>query len=867
MFVAPLILTLALAPADAETEAAKKREAEARVAALRAAIAQQAAAKQVVPARPIRQPAAKQPPGKGKGQPVRPGGADGDGADESVLKAAKLKTSDDDLLDFFRKRTPPAPPRDKIAGLVKKLASKDPTDADAAQGELTAIGHAAVPLLRTAMNNVDEADASARAKQCLSNIEGAGSATLVGTVTRMLAARKPAGAAEVLIAYLPYAEDQSTFEEVETALVAVAIVNGKPDGALLKALKDKEAIRRGAAATVLCQAGGPANYKHVRPLLKDPSVTVKLRASLGLVAALDAEAVPVLIGLLGELPQDQNQQAEEYLINLAGEWAVAGPKGNDRMSRHLRREVWLAWWKSTDGDKLLDEFKSRTTTDAERAKILALIDKLGDNAAEAREAATTELMGFGKKAAPLLRRVIYQGHTRIAPFATKVLDAIEKDSPNPLPGVAARLLGLRRPEGTAEALVGFAPFCESDDVLAELVEILAAVGVSGGKGADALVKGLQSDVPERRMAAVMALARGKASEDIAAMRKLLTDKDAVVRLRAAQGLVVMEDRKAVSALITLLKDLPVDMVWEAEEVLTRLAGDAAPSAAVGSDDKTRLAAVQAWAKWWEDNEKTVSLKGLDAGRRDAGVMLVIEQWSPTKGNGRVSEVDARGRVRWEISGLNWPNHAEVLKGNRVLIIEQQQRVTERDRTGKIVGLDRTYNNPFLAERLPNGDTFIACRYQMLIVDRKGEPKWTHNIVNGQQVMGARRFRDGSIAYFQYGGGYVRLDRDGKQVKTLQFGQQQTWWNYALTGVDILPGDRIVVSISNMNKVVEMTSDGKEAWSAPVTQPQFPTRLNNGNVLVAGGNNNLGTLYEIDRKGKVIRETNMSAFRMYRVMRR
>jgi hypothetical protein len=438
MFVAPFALTLALAAAEAPPAPPKK--VLAAQVALKQAAAAQALQKQVARKRPVM----AQPPGGGIAIDLpTPGGGSmpsvpstlsaGGAPDETVIKAAKVKTTNDALLDFFRKRTPPAPARDKIAALVKRLGAKEASDADAAQGELTALGHAAVPLLRTAANNVDEAEASARAKQCLLNIEGGASASLVTNVARLLAVKRPSGAAEVLIAYLPYAEDQGTFEEVEAALVSVAIVKGKPDAALLKALKDKEPLRRGTAAQVLCTAGGPANYKHVRPLLKDRSMTVRLRAGLGLVGAFDPEAVPVLIDLLSDLPPHLGTQAEEYLTNLAGEWAVSGPKGNDNMSKRLRKEVWLAWWKATDGEKLLDEFKSRTSTEADRKKILALIEKLGSTEAETREAATTDLITVGKKATPLLRKVIYQNQPRIAPFAVKVLEAIERTPPTRCP--------------------------------------------------------------------------------------------------------------------------------------------------------------------------------------------------------------------------------------------------------------------------------------------------------------------------------------------------------------------------------------------------------------------------------------------------
>src|SRR5262249_57299130 len=121
--------------------------------------------------------------------------------------------------------------------------------------------------------------------------------TPLTTPPRLLASRKAQGAAGVLLGYLPYAEDNNTFAEIEASLVAVGLKDGKPDPALVKALKDRVSLRRGAAARVICEVGGTAFHSYIRPLLKDAKPSVRLRAALALVNAHDGEAVPVLIDL------------------------------------------------------------------------------------------------------------------------------------------------------------------------------------------------------------------------------------------------------------------------------------------------------------------------------------------------------------------------------------------------------------------------------------------------------------------------------------------------------------------------------------------------------------------------------------------
>jgi HEAT repeat protein len=429
MFTAPIVLALGLLPAD----------------------------KPVVPPPPPG-PALKAPPGPVAGAD-RPGIAppveltpalptSGGTGDPAILEAVKLKTTDDTLLDFFRKRTPPAPELEKISALARNLGSDKVSEADGAQAALISIGPAAVPILRLVANNIDEA-AAPRARTCLGAIEGPAGAQLAVHAARLLAARKPEGASKVLLDYLPYAENDDVFNEIEAALVVVAVRDGKPDKALFTALKDPSALRRGTAAQVLCSLGG-SHFPAVRPLLEDPRPSVRLKVALGLVGSYDGEAIPVLIDLLADLSPKMRVQAEEYLTQLAGEWAVRGPAGNDVLSRKLRRDVWAAWWKETDGEKLLDEFRLRTSSDEEWEQMQGLVRKLADPSAEVRESATRDLLAYGTKAAPLLRRAITQVDNKATPFATRVLETIEKDGPNPLPGAAPAYWGCagrREPSG------------------------------------------------------------------------------------------------------------------------------------------------------------------------------------------------------------------------------------------------------------------------------------------------------------------------------------------------------------------------------------------------------------------------------------
>jgi HEAT repeat protein len=777
--------------------------------------------------------------------------------DVQMLKGAHLGVTGPALLDFFRKRCPPAPERKWIAERVKQLSDKTAPVREAAAGELVSLGPAAVPRLRQAANHLDDPISSACARQCLQQIEGIDGANLVVAAVRQLALQKPPGTAEVLLAYLPFADNPHVVQEVETALGVAALREGTIDPGLLAALKDPVPARRGAAAAVLCKLGG-AGLAAVRPLLQDPRPSVRLRAALGLLGTYDAEAVPVLIDLLADLPPEQRKPAEDYLNELAGEWKVVGPPGNDAVSGRLRREAWAAWWRQTDGTHLLEEFRKRTLTDDQRAEVLALLAKLADASEEEREKATADFITWGPRIAPLLRQVANQGPPHVGAFAARCLESLGKEQPS-LPTASARLLALRRPPGTLEALLAYLPYADSDAMAAQVLDLLPRLGCPEGKAEPVLIAALADKVPCRRMAAARTLCQAIGGhqpprEQLLAVRKLLQDEDREVRFQTARALANINDKDAIPVLIALLGELPLEQGWEVEDYLMLLAGDRAPTVAL-ADDASRAAVRDAWKRWWRENGPGLDLAKVDPERR-SGSFLVVENFNPTGGRGRVLELNAAGKVRWQIDNLNFPWDAEVLPGGKVLVIEQNQRLSERYRKGP-VAWEKLFANVFTCQGLRNGHIFLACRTHLFELDPAGKTVFTWSSPNGT-ILAARRLRDGQTAFVTYQGVYVRLDAAGKPAKTFQLPFQ----NFGLGGADVAAGDCVVVSVQNLNKVMEYGPDGKVRWQAEVLAPGIPHRLANGQTLVPSNHNT--RLVRLDATGKIVSELKDLSFRPFRV---
>ena len=90
-------------------------------------------------------------------------------------------------------------------------------------------------MLREVANRVDDVRASRRAKEILQLIEGPEADRLPAQAARLLADRKAPGAAQALLDYLPFADNDAVFEDFISALTVVGFQDGKADPALLAA--------------------------------------------------------------------------------------------------------------------------------------------------------------------------------------------------------------------------------------------------------------------------------------------------------------------------------------------------------------------------------------------------------------------------------------------------------------------------------------------------------------------------------------------------------------------------------------------------------------------------------------------------------
>jgi HEAT repeat protein len=778
-------------------------------------------------------------------------------ADEMVLRSAGIATDGAGLLEFFRNRNRPDVPAKEIAALVERLQSKDRAAREKAAVELTTLGPAAVPPLRGVAADPDLGEAAALARRCLKTIENQGT-EITASASRLLLMRKPAGSGEALLTFLPRAENDNVLEEIKEALSNVAYPNGKPDPTLVKALADPVPLRRATAVEILCANGQAEPRAALRKLLDDPVPTVRFRSALALAQTNDIKSVVTLIDLLNELQVEDAHVALEVLYGLAGEKSPKVPPGTDAASRAKCRDAWNTWWEGTYGSGVLEEFRKRTLNEGDREKCLALIGKLGDDAFKVREKATSDLLAMGVGIVPLLRQSVNDEDPEVGRRVRDCLEDLDKDKTGTLPSNLPRLVAVRKPEGAAEALIRFIPFSEDEFTRTEVQNAINAVAYVDGKPDPVLARHLDDKSPFRRAAAAVALCQGPLGDNLPAVKKLLEDPDAYVRTQTALSLAGARQREAVPVLIALVQELPESKAYAVEEYLTRLAADKKP-AGLPEGDGQRAKRREVWEAWWKEKGDQVTLVDRNPpvlGDRFLGYTLLVEPQ-----NMQVQELGADGKVRWTIAGLQNPTDARMLRGERVLIVENGgQTVSERNLRGDVLWKKQVQNIwPFSAQRLPNGNTLVVGNNGIVEVDRSGKEVFTFNR-QFNDIMSAGKTRAGEYVFITRQQ-VIAVDNAGKELRSFNLNQNQVQTN----ANEVLPNGNVIIAGAWTQKLTEYDTTGKAVWEATTIQPMSVQRLANGNTVVTTQNAWPGHVLELDRKGQVVKDVTLQLYasRAYR----
>jgi hypothetical protein len=556
-----------------------------------------------------------------------------------------------------------------------------------------------------------------------------------------------------------------------------------------------------------------------------------------------------------------------YSCSLAGLAGAQAPSSANDSEKALKAASF-----GTDDSSLLDYFRKRTLQSVGPVEIQVLVRQLGDANFKIRQKASGGLIALGAAAKPYLSEAMKSSDAEVARRAEDCLDQILKPTLHLETTIAAiRLLTARKAAGAGEVLVGFAPFAENDIVTEEIEFSLAELAAHDGHVKKTLLAALHDQVPCRRALAAVTLCRSRDREALAAVTALLEDSDLTVRLKTAVALVHAKDKRAIAVLIELLARLPQPQAWQAEDVLVQVAGDKAPAVSLGSGADGHRKCRDAWLAWYRMNEATIDWSRLEEEQRLLGYTLAV-----LIDEGKIQELGPDNKVRYEIDGLDRPLDVQLLSDGHLLVTENESGlVSERNTNGEILWRKKVAM-PLMAQRLPNGRTFIAAMRDLAEVDREGDVVWGRPLVKGGEFyMKAQKLPNGDIAVvaamLDGSRQFVRMDASGREIQKFPV-------NLRTSGgrIDVLHGGRVLVPEKDLDRVAEYDADGKIIWEAKYPQPVAAVRLPNGNTLVTSFNSDipprpfprerLVPAAELDRTGKVV-WTYSAGSRVTRVLRR
>jgi HEAT repeat protein len=483
----------------------------------------------------------------------------------------------------------------------------------------------------------------------------------------------------------------------------------------------------------------------------------------------------------------------------------------------------------TDSTELLRLLGRAATIGADVERIDALIRQLGDEDFDKRENAFDRLISVGSAALSQLHIALKDPTPEIARRAKVCIERIEKkrDELSFAPA-AARLLILRHPAGTAEALLGYLPYAVDPAVAEEIVFGLDALAVRDAKARSALATFLKDSLPARRAAAACILGRLGDKDQRAAAGKLLKDTDPLVRLRAAQGSLAAGDKAALPILIALLEQPEADIAWQAEELLHWAAGDDSPDEVVGTGAAAELKACQAaWRTWWRDHGPMLDLQEREKDPRRPGLVLVCGATENGKQErGAAVLLGCDGTTRWKLDTSDSLADAVFIPGNRLLMLVQHERtVTERDRAGKKV--ESPISSPTVKDTpQPRflGPALIYERH-VEVQDGTGNARGSYKVVlHVLQI--ADQTVDGRLVSLDSSGSVREVDPEARPFAI--FPRQDLFGRY---GLEALRDGHFLVTDTSRNRVRELNSAGNVVWEKRFKSPLRAIRLPNGGMLL------------------------------------
>ncbi len=530
----------------------------------------------------------------------------------------------------------------------------------------------------------------------------------------------------------------------------------------------------------------------------------------------------------------------------------------------------------TDGQQLLDYLKQRTLSDVDQGKILEIIARFGADDFDDRLKATEEVELFGPAAIGPLKKAEQDRDPEVAYRARLALKKVEKVPHSAVASAAVRAVVKLKPEGAASILIGFLPLADSEVVADAIREALIALAVKDGKADPAIVAALDDKSPIRRTAAYIALIEGgppgeriRIKDSYTKLREaVLKETDPEAKFAALWSLtMVTRQREYIASLIDLIPKLGRGRIWQLEDLLLALAGTHPKDGRFLKSPESLLKTRDVWQSWWKEKGEKVDFVKFEYKPRVTGFTDIIEMDYRGYGQGRIVSLGPDLKEKWRITGVNNPTDVKVAPNGHIWVVESNNnQVTERDASGKILNRRNAFQQPLNIDLLPDGGMVVVCRNNVMQWDKEGKQTWAFGRPS-YDIMAGCRLPSGETMFItnlyqgpgQPGGANsFRVDAKGVDAKkNLTLG-----WIMQIQTMDVIGEDKVLLcERDNKNpaqpedRVAEYDlKTGKQTWKYDCPRDSGPTssqRLPNGNTLISLMN--LNRLIEVDPSGEIVWE--------------
>jgi len=478
-----------------------------------------------------------------------------------------------------------------------------------------------------------------------------------------------------------------------------------------------------------------------------------------------------------------------------------------------------------DAESIGAYLRSHYADEALRAEIRAWIADLASPDQDTRIVAARKLQRTGVASLDQLRAAMRSADPEVRRRARRLSAEATQAMRHDVLIACFRIIESDQLGGLAAETLATLPLCITQSMRVAAAGALRAT--SGPQDAALLLGALHEP------GAVIAYGRLVGPQSARLLRRLGHEAADPVRIAAARALADQEDRACLALLGDLLAS---DHAWVrlwAAQTLRHLSGE---TFGFASQDAARFRApaMRQWREWIRAHETNASWK---TPLPRPPVLLgrtLVTLWTDEK----IVEFDDAGNIIWEVSPIKGPWACRGLpNGHRLVAFHKKREVVEYDAHGKVCWThEKLPGSPTSVERLPNGNTLIACR-QMMEVTPQHRVLWSIRLPGG--ISDARSLGNGHyLVTLSRGGRVVEIDRHKK-----------VYWELADLGEPVcaqpLANGNVLICFPKQGSVVEYDRKGKIVWSrAGLAWSNCAQRLPNGNTLITDRN----SVREVDRNG-------------------